>query len=142
MGHKKSSRASKRSAPKPITQNSAFLNLPGELRNSIYELIVKDTASMSVSHNRTAYNPPLSLVFRQIRREYKDIYISEAPEYAATVNVHITNFIWNTNSVDIRTLLACFPLPARSTLRTYKLRIFLTNNCDSYRHQRDSLVSE
>lgn len=76
-----------------IEQNSPFLNLPPELRNIIYEFVAQKTEEISFRGETLLYSPKESFVCRQIRNEYKEIYLEEAPKHAMKVNSHITDFI-------------------------------------------------
>ena len=63
-------------------QSSSFLRLPPELRNSIYEYAARDAETVSICLDRILYCPPLSLVRRQVREEFEEIYVQEAPKCA------------------------------------------------------------
>jgi hypothetical protein len=56
------------------TKESAFLNLPAELRNQIYKEAVVESDAIEVSRSSVPAEPGLLRVNRQIRKEVKDIY--------------------------------------------------------------------
>ena len=123
-----------------VTQNAQLLDLPGELRNRIYELGVKDAVTFLISHNRICYNLPLSRVCRQIRQEYAQIYKLEAPKHASIINIHLTDFVWNTKDVDICAAIRALPPPAFGNFPIYVLKILLTKAWDAEKQQRLTLV--
>lgn len=140
--------------PVTVAQDSPFLNLPAELRNRVYELAAQNEIVVSVRsrtsrrQERTLYCPCLSLVCRQIRNEYKGIYLGRAPNYAARIEVRLSNFINEDIPWSILKILDIYPR-AQGTII---LRILLTNTWDpndvrrvstgcAWPHQRETVVA-
>lgn len=131
-----------------LDQNSPFLNLPAEIRNSIYEYAAANTTSTTVNLNGVLYSPPLSLVCHQIREEFEEIYKDEAPKRANTVIIQLTNFIHSTGPEDSKKtvfdIVENLPSAPRCMIETvphdsnnwncthYVFQIWLTNTFDSY----------
>lgn len=125
----KRSRISKREV---LVQESAFLNLPPEIRNKIYELAAQHE-SVSMRDGDLLYSPPLSLTCRQVREEYKGIYLEEAPKHAETMCVHVWNFRCATTNPFLNAQgLPFLPGPHRK----YILRMFLDNTWTRLQFQR------
>ena len=120
-------------------QNSSFLQLPPEIRNSIYEFSACNIDTVSVRVGGILYLPPLSLVCRQVREEFQQIYLDEAAKYATTMKIHLTNFVHTTATRNIANTYAAVPPPLIDVDRRYVLRIFLTNTFDTYLQHLRSL---
>ena len=126
---------------KTLANRSGF-SLVGELRNRIYELVATSTAMIFVNHNGKAYKPPLSPVCCQIRQEYKQIFRKEGSKYANTVNIHITNFVWNTENVNISKAVRSLLSHIDGVTRVHILKIHLSNTWDSNLKQLLALLDE
>ena len=116
-------------------QDSPLLNLPAEIRNTIYEYAVRNTEKISLRRDRIFYCPPLSLVCHQMRDEYRQIYLEEAPKYATNVNVHTTNFEHRSAAWSLMSSVAHLPETVAEVERKFTVHILLTNVWDRYRHQ-------
>jgi hypothetical protein len=117
-----------------VAQDSRLLDLPPELRNLIYEFVAKSTNAISVRENMILYCPALSLVCRQIRKEYKRIYVDEAAKYAFRVNIHLTNFVTFTlKGGAVSSILEALPKPVSGVDRSWTVRVFMTNFWDRHR---------
>ncbi len=128
-------RASTSNGP-PIVQTSKFFHLPGELRNQIYSDI--DLNCVSLKGNRILYAPPLSLVCRQIRKEYEEIYKDEAVSNATRLHIYSTNFVCQGPA-----LQQLQGQMLRNSLREYRCidHVFLTNMYDAYKYELRQFVS-
>ena len=117
-----------------VGQDSRLLNLPPELRNLIYEFVAKSTTSISVRENTILYCLALSLVCRQSRDEYKNIYVDESPKYASRVSIHLTNFVTSSpKSGAASRIHEVLPDPALGVERSFNIRVFMTNFWDRHR---------
>ncbi len=118
-----------------IVQDSRLLNLAPELRNLIYEFVAQNSTAISVRENKVLYCPPISLVCRQIRTEFKDVYLDDAPTYASRVNVHLTNFVTSSpNTGAVSSIHEVFPNdPLSGVERSWTVRVFMTNLWDRHR---------
>ena len=105
-----------------VFQQSLLLQLPAELRNNIYEECVVDE-SLSIRSGQILYSSPLSLVCRQIRQEYRQIYFDEAPYFAKVVNVFAPNFIAH----GLEECLSGLPLPNPLSERQFLIHVILDN---------------
>lgn len=140
MAKRKRTKTGNASKASPVPQHFPFLQLPAELRNTIYELAATEPTLYTIRHDRAYYKPPLSPVCRQLRQEYQQIYMSEAPKFAYMVNVHITNFVWNTESVDIAQAIQSLPPLSIAGDRTYTLCISLDYSWATGRKQLSTLL--
>ena len=124
-----------------VAQTSPFLNLPAELRNTIYEYTVQNTDAISVKPDRVLYSSALSFSCSQVREEYRQIYLQEAAKHANRVNVHITNFIYRHPSVgEVSSFIERLPPPVPGGERRFLLRIYMTNFWDRHRLDLRNLV--
>jgi hypothetical protein len=128
------SRRARPGKSKQIIQDSRLLNLPPELRNLIYEFVAKSSSTISVRENEILSCQALSSVCRQIRTEYKKIYLDEAPKYASRVNIHITNFVtFSSRGGAASRIHEILPEPVAGIERSFTVRVFMTNFWDSHR---------
>ena len=116
-----------------VIQDSRLLNLPAELRNLIYEFVARSSKAISVREKTILYCPALSLVCRQIRSEYRKIYLDEAVRNASRVNIHLTDFVTSTSKGgDVFNTLKVLSNP--TILKSSgTIRIFMTNVWDRHR---------
>lgn len=81
-----------RERPSPRSSKAGFLDLPAELRNVIYDLVVEGTTLTLITKKnwlKRAPTPPMLLVSRQVRAEYQPILLTRARIVA---NVHNYDF--------------------------------------------------
>jgi hypothetical protein len=69
-----------------------LLELPGEIRNLVYEAIV-ETEDLHVHLYGTIRLPPLAYANKQILEEFKDVYLNNASKRASRVIIHTANFV-------------------------------------------------
>lgn len=121
------------------SEHTSFLQLPPEIRNTVYEYTARNSETISIGLNGILYSPPLSLVCRQLREEYEKIYIDEAPRCASTIKIHLVNFVHKTATKNVFDVVGARPQLEGDIERKYVFRVFLTNTFDHYLEQLRSL---
>ncbi|KAK5683430.1 hypothetical protein LTS10_004962 [Elasticomyces elasticus] len=121
-----------------ITQHSPLLELPPELRNSIYEHCVANNKVVSYRDGILLLTPALARVCQQLRKEYDGVYKSDAPSHASEVEIHVKNFQYDSI---IPTLSALPRFNVRTTkgveIEPYsgiRICVYLTNEFTQHRN--------
>ncbi|KAF2210968.1 hypothetical protein CERZMDRAFT_85871 [Cercospora zeae-maydis SCOH1-5] len=105
----------------PTTALSPFLNLPGELRNIIYDCIAWDTEQLVIRNGKIVEHP-LAQVNKQIRVEFSPVFLAILPSSSSTQIVDGTiqrfapeKIIWQLQNFDfeqsIQVLERCIVTP-------------------------------
>ena len=66
--------------------------------------------------------------------------MNEAPQQAQTIKIHIVDFDWNCQDVNIAQLVDSLPLPASGIHRNYKLNVYLTSAWEAHPEQMSTLL--
>ncbi|KAK3659323.1 hypothetical protein LTR56_001212 [Elasticomyces elasticus] len=75
-----------------VVQDSPLLNLPPEMRNLIYGFIASGISTVTFRQNAMTYTSAFAQACRQIREEFKSVYLIDAPRNAQQFHIHIINF--------------------------------------------------
>ncbi|KAK4889090.1 hypothetical protein LTR27_012058 [Elasticomyces elasticus] len=93
-----------------VVQDSPLLNLPPELRNLIYGFIASSINTVTFRQSTINYTSAMTYttafaqVCRQIREEFKSVYMIDAPRNAQHFDIHIINFRYEYVNPKIPTL--------------------------------------
>lgn len=74
-----------------MASSSPFLNLPGELRNEVYEYVSAADLHMNISSSGDVRGQPLAGTCKQIRSEFLSLYADEVQKRATDVNAVVRN---------------------------------------------------
>ena len=115
----------KEAEPRPRQQESRLLNLPAELRNSIYDYVAASSKEVVVyAHDLVLSRPaPLVQTSYQLREEFGPVHDSLPMSHATKITIHNINFsIW-----DLILSLQRVPKPASGVARNVVFRVSLSN---------------
>ncbi|KAK5745698.1 hypothetical protein LTR17_001198 [Elasticomyces elasticus] len=93
-----------------VVQDSPLVNLPPELRNSIYGFIASSINTVTVRQSTINYTSAITYttafaqVCRQIREEFQSVYLIDAPRNAQHFDIHIINFRYEYANPNVQTL--------------------------------------
>ena len=120
-------------------QESTLLDIPSEIRNSIYDALCEISTEVTVCYRgRRHVKPidhPLARTCRQTREEFHGIWESSGAHNATTVVYAIKNFDFGDLS-KMREWLAALPPLRDDKARTYIMRSFIDNNFEKSVRQR------
>lgn len=126
------------------TQDSVLLNVPPEIRNSIYHALCESAQAITVCYRgKRGLRPadhPLTRTCRQLREEFVDVWATCAAHHAGVV-ICCMNNLENVGKSKER-LATLAPLD-NSVQRTCVLKLHIDNHFErSVRRQRDKLSKE
>ncbi|KAK4539768.1 hypothetical protein LTR36_010356 [Oleoguttula mirabilis] len=114
------------------SQASQLLKLPPELRNTVYNYVAQGESTSTIhlgtgkEPQHRVHDPALARVCRQLRQEYKSIFVTEAPRFATRLVAHLVNF----DASGLVPAIAAISRPSSSVTRAYTLHIELNNFFD------------
>lgn len=114
-------------------QDSPLLNLPGELRNQIYELVcgeIKNAIITAIDGPRiSVVQHPLSQTCRQLYQEFSPFALA-ATRDCSIITLHVKNFDLPPSAVMLEFLRSLPPVPTshKMTYRWYIQKVFIDND--------------
>ncbi len=113
------------------SESAFFSKFPAEIRNKIYHFAAINTQTFSIAYDRPLYSSALGVVCHQMRDEYEQIYLEEAPKHAGTIKVNLLNFRHFSAHANLGATVTALASRGPGQSRRYLTRVFVNNQLGS-----------